>query len=409
MEAGRTSVIEKMKEWNLSEWYYPFVMFGYLLTLILSGMRPGVLGAVLLLCVAAELVIKKRVVLKHTLDWLTVAYVVYNLLSVIWLVKSGLPVKIYAEEFSNSILPVVFYMAGRTAADRTKEFYKKFIAAVVLICVAGLVLYITAPQFYLDYLVKWSYISKADAPTMHIRMHSVIGSTILGFLSVCGMLASSYFMKDAKERKAGIIFFVLNFIFAILSNQRSAMVVAVLVILYINYILFFELKLIAKKYLAVEGGVMIAAFAGLCIVWFDVIRKVYARLISLPGAIGQRSEQWVAAVNNMYSYWLGNGLGANGHKALDFDGTHVIADGGLVKMFCEEGILGFSIFVYILILLYSKSRRNLKNCYVEIGIISIALLQSIGSNIICFQLAAPVFWFAIGRCAQLITETKQKE
>lgn len=409
METTKPSFIEQFKKQNLFEWYYTLVMIGYLLTMFTDAMRPGVFAALLLLGVAAELVLRKRISFSHTIDWLVAAYFVYNLLSVIWLTRSGLPAKIYVDEFANSVLPVVFYMVGRTAADKTKDFYKKFLFAMLLVCVTGLLLYLLAPQFYLDYLLKWSYISKADAPTMRIRMNSVIGSTILGFLSVCGMLAASYFLVEKKERKSGILFFVLNFVFAVFSNQRSAMVVAILVVLYINHLVFFEFKLLSKKYFLIECGVIAAAFAGVCAIAFDVVMKIYYRLVSLPGAIGQRSEQWVAAVNNMFSTWFGNGLGANGHKALDFEGTHVIADGGLVKMYCEEGIIGFSIFIYILILIFTKSTKRLKDCYVEIGIISIALLQSIGSNILSFQLAAPIFWFAVGRCAAVITEHKEKE
>lgn len=407
MEATKPSFLRetsnKIRDWNLFEWYYTLVMLGYVLTLFVDAMRPGVFAALLMLGVAAELVLKKRISFHHTLDWLVAVYFFYNLLSVIWLTKSGLPAKIYADEFASSVLPILFYMVGRTAKERTKDFYKKFLLALLLICVIGLLLYITAPQFYLDYLFKWSYISKADAPTMRIRMHSVIGSTILGFLAVSGMLAASYFLMENKERKMGILFLGLNFVFALLSNQRSAMVVAVLILIYVNQLVFFEFRLIKKKFFFIECAAILTAFLGLCLVSFEVVMKIYYRLVSLPGAIGQRSEQWVAAVNNMYSYWFGNGLGANGHKALDFEGTHVIADGGLIKMFCEEGILGFSIFLYILILIFTKSVRHLKDCYVELGVIAIALLQSIGSNIISFQLAAPIFWFAVGRCADVIS------
>ena len=104
-------------------------------------------------------------------------------------------------------------------------------------------------------------------------------------------------------------------------------------------------------------------------------------------------------MNTLYNTWLGNGLGANGHKALEYEGAHVIADGGLVKLFCEEGVIGFSIFLFILFLVCRAACKNLEDYYIEIGIIAITLLSSIGSNIIAFQLTTPIFWFAVGRCA----------
>ena len=124
--------------------------------------------------------------------------------------------------------------------------------------------------------------------------------------------------------------------------------------------------------------------------------------MSLPQAIGERSEQWVAAVNMMFSSFIGNGLGANGHRALGIDGVKVIADGGLVKMFCELGVLGFSIFVYMMILIFTKGVKHIGKCYAELGIIAVTLLQCIGSDTLSFQPVAPIFWYAVGRCAMEI-------
>ena len=153
---------------------------------------------------------------------------------------------------------------------------------------------------------------------------------------------------------------LINLVVAFMSNQRSAMVVAILVIVYFNYLIFFEYRAVERKYFFIELAVLAVCFIALCIVSMDTVMKIYYRLVSLPDAIGERSEQWIAAVNNMYSTWLGNGLGANGHRALGIEGAHVIADGGLVKMYCEQGIFGFSIFLYIVILAFRKGVRNVK-------------------------------------------------
>ena len=156
--------------------------------------------------------------------------------------------------------------------------------------------------------------------------------------------------------------------------------------------------MIPKKFFVIEVVVVSAALVILGIVKIEFLLKYWYRIASLPTAISQRSEQWVAAVNNMYSSWIGNGLGANGHRALGFEDAHVIADGGLVKMYCENGVLGFSLFIYLLYLALGDGIRNIREHYAEVGIIVAALLQSIGSNILAFQICAPVFWFAIGAC-----------
>ncbi len=191
-------------------------------------------------------------------------------------------------------------------------------------------------------------------------------------------------------------------LFAIMANQRSGLVAAGLVLVYINYLLFFHLDLIRKKYFLYEIIAIAAVFVLVCVVRFDFILKFWYRIISLPTAISQRSEQWVAAVNNMYSSWIGNGLGANGHRALGIEDAHVIADGGLVKLYCENGVVGISIFIFLLLQVLSGGIRNIRRYYVEVGIIIVALLQSIGSNMLAFQLCTPIFWFAVGRCGSCL-------
>ena len=41
----------------------------------------------------------------------------------------------------------------------------------------------------------------------------------------------------------------------------------------------------------------------------------------------------------MKSIWLGNGLGANGHRAIGYT-EHLVADGGIAKLYVESGIIG---------------------------------------------------------------------
>ena len=438
---GTDSEINRRKIWFAGIYYVIAVML-YVLNMFFGAVRPGVLATVFLICVAIELFIRKDITFAKFIDKLIAAYIVYNTLSVIWLVKSGMPYTVYIQEFVVSLLPVIFYY---TAHDGTSwepvgfetsrkfetsekygtsgKFYRNFVYAVLILGVLGILLQIIMPQFYIDYSYRLSFVSKADAATCRVRMDSVVGSTVLGFISVAAMLASIPFVmygsvpvsgtaerdmgnktgasaKDAsgikRTRIFGIVSFLINMTVAFMSNQRSAMVVAILVILYFNYLIFFVFRTLDRKYFIVELIIVLAAFAGLCAVRMDAVMKIYYRLVSLPDAIGERSEQWIAAVNNMYSTWLGNGLGANGHKALGIEDAHVIADGGLVKLYCEQGIFGFSMFIYIMILSLRKGLKNLGTSYVELGIVAVALLQSVGSNILAFQLTTPIFWYAVG-------------
>ena len=405
--------MDNIKKIKISEWYYVLVALGYVATLALAGMRPGVFGAILMVLVLAQLILSKDLKTDCLADVIANAFFAYQILSVIWLLAGGFPFTVFINEFVSSTLPMVFYFVGKSAGERRGNWYRTYLYAMMILGVTGVILYIAAPQFYCDWAYRWSYISKADVATMRVRMHSVVGSTCLSFIMVAGMLAGSYFLgtsadnrtggyEGAKDRSHNVIFSVVTMtsclLFAIMANQRSGLVAAALVIIYVNYLLFFKLDLIPKKYFVYEIIAVAAVFAGVCIVRFEFILKFWYRIISLPTAISQRSEQWVAAVNNMYSSWIGNGLGANGHRALGLEDAHVIADGGLVKLYCENGVVGFSLFVYLLVLSLKNGFRDIRKHYVAVGVIIVGLLQSIGSNMLAFQICAPVFWFAVGSC-----------
>lgn len=406
MDKIKSYIIDK----NLmSEFYYLLVVLGYTLTLGFKGMRPGVFATGLMIVLFLILIPKKAYIPDNICDYVLLGFFAYEILSVIWLTKAGYPLSVFTSEFISSVLPIVFYFVGKAAAKRTSDFYKWYLIAMLVLGILGIVLYAWAPQFYNDWSYDWSYISKADASTTRVRMNSVVGSTCLSFNMVAGMLTASYFLgkrddNTDKIKKAGMIFgiasMVLCLLFAILANQRSGLVAAALVIVYVNYLLFFQLNLIPKKYFIWEIAAVVLVFALLCAVKFEYVLKFWYRIISLPTAISERSEQWVAAVNNMYSTWLGNGLGANGHRALGIENAHVIADGGLVKLYCENGVLGFSLWLYLLILTFKRGLKKIGTYYTELGIIAIGILQSIGSNMLAFQFCAPIFWFAIGKICE---------
>ena len=383
--------------------YYPLVFLGYILTLFVAGMRPGILAAFLLVAALVYIIFKKQANIHSVMDVLVVVYFFYRASSIIWILMSGMPVKVYAEEFAVSVLPMIFYLVGREC-ENVDKFYKYFLLSLLALGVISLALYAFAPQFYCDYLYSWSYISKADASTARVRMESVTGCTVFGAIMVCGMAVSIRFLcapSDSenvkKKRLFGVISFVLTLIFTFLSNMRSAMVVAIILVLFVNYLIFVVFEKIPKKFAVIEIVVIVLAVVGLFAVRPDMIMKIWWRLESLPGAVSQRSEQWVAAVNNMFSSWFGNGLGMNGHKAIGVEGAHIIADGGIFKIYCEEGVLGFSLFVYIMFLTLKKGIGQLDRYCAETALVSMLILQSVGSNILSFQLILPLFWFAVGR------------
>ena len=284
--------MSKIRDQRISDLYYIFAVLSYVLTLVISGMRPGVAGAALMVLVLAELVIRKELKPDSMADWIAVAFFAYQILSVIWLLRGGFPLPVYINEFVSSCFPMIFYFVGKSAGERSGKWYRNYLYGMMILGVLGVALYITAPQFYCDWAYRWSYISKADAATMRVRMHSVVGSTCLSFLMVAGMMAGSYFLGehagnalsqdptsngDGRGRKHDIVFAAVTIgaclLFAIMANQRSGLVAAALVLVYVNYLIFFKLDMIPRKFFWYEVIAVAVVFASVGIIRFEFILK----------------------------------------------------------------------------------------------------------------------------------------
>ena len=421
---------------KIHESYYPMMAAIYVLSIFfIRYARPGIAAGLYLAvsAVSISLMMHRGKAIKkfRTEDIVAFAWFLYGLISMVWSAIRGMPPGVWAGEFMTSVLPVIFYFPGRFCESK-KGFFIKFLVAVFVIGIVGLIFYIIAPQFYIDFLYNKEYISKADAATSRVRMYTPVGSTVMGYLGVAAMCVSSHFIfgensanggSGAKESPAsigssfnigiaqdkgsrgsllGILAFFLSLFLSFMSNQRSAMVAAIFVLLYVNLLIFFVFKSLPRKFFYIECIGLAAGFLALLALWHGAFMKVYYRLISLPGAIGQRSDQWVGAANNMVSIWLGNGLGANGHRAIDIS-EHIIADGGLAKLYVENGIIGTSIFIFLLLLIFKKAKGGLlRFCAPEIGVIIITLLTAIGSDTLSFALSTPIFYFCIGSAAKAI-------
>lgn len=398
---------------SIHNWYYPVVLLIYLLALFLPDIvRPGVISAVFVILTAAAAVFKELKITGNgsgfglhkivggfsTEDQIAFLWIAFNLLSGIWCVSFGMPLSVYLGELFTTALPMCFYFCGRRDGS-SHRFSVNFLISVAVIGLIGVILFITGPKFYIDYLMRLELISKADVPTMRVRMHSVIGSTLMGFLPTVGMLISVRCFIESRERRSRILSaasFILMLFLSFMSNQRSAMAAAIIIIIYLNILIFFVFNTADRRIFYGEC-IAIPVFAALFFFLFrDAFMKVYYRLVSLPGAIAQRSDQWVGAANNMKSIWLGNGLGANGHRAIGYT-EHLIADGGLAKLYVESGIIGTSLFIFLILLILKRGFSRLKDTAPEVGIVLITLLMSVGSNMMSFALSVPVFYYYMGR------------
>ena len=385
---------------------YPLFTLSYFGYLFFSFIRPGICMSALMLTGAAAIAAAGLITARSPEDKVFALYFVYNLLSGIWCAYYGIPVSVFLGEVSTTALPMVFYYAGRSfGEDHTEQYYESFETAALAMGLIGAVFYVWAPRFYLDFAYDNMLISVADAPTSRVRMNSLIGSGGMACFVTYSLCVSAYFFRQKEKRKRvmGFIFMGLSLVFAFMANQRSSMFSIILVLIFFGTVDYLTDKKRSKKILWIELGAAAAAVAAVFIFARGIFEKFYARLASIPEGFGERSETWVAAVNDMKNMWLGDGLGSRGHRAAPFQ-TYIVADGGLVKLYTEMGIIGTSLIIFILVLIFLKAVRKPGKVVPEIAVIVCAILMSIGSNVLETQICAPVVYFALGSAVRKLNE-----
>ena len=390
---------------------YPIFTLIYFLYVFISSIRTGITMTFFLALGVIGICVLGYIKVDTTEDKVFSLYVLYNLLSGIWCVYFGIPVSVFIGEVSTTLLPMMLYYAGRGFDEEyAAKYYHGFILAALLMGGIGAVFYIWAPQFYIDFSYVNEFISKADAPTMRVRMNSIIGSGPMGAFVAYSTCASAYFLrkKEKKERITGVVYIILSILFSFMANQRSAMFCVIMMLVFLNLVDFTVDKNKPVKYLWMELAGIVALMLGIFIFARDVFEKFRIRLASIPEGFGERSESWIAAVNNMVNFWTGDGLGSHGHRAAGYQ-VYIVADGGLVKLYSEMGLIGTAMIIFVVALVYIKSAKKLSLVVPEIAIITSAILMSIGSNVLEMELCAPIAYFALGRAVRLLNDRKAAE
>lgn len=400
---------------------YPIFTLVYFLYVFVSSIRTGITITFFLAAGAVGISVLYLTASKIE-DKLFGIYFIYNLVSGIWCVAYGIPIGVYIGEISTTLLPMILYYAGRGFDEKyAARYYHGFSIAALLMGAIGAVFYIWAPKFYIDFSYANMYISKADIPTIRVRMNSLIGSGAMGAFVAYSACVSAYFLRkeDKKNRITGMVYLALSILFSFMANQRSAMFCVIL------FIVFYELVDVIVdrrkpiKYLWIVIGGAAAVLIGIFVFARGVFEKFWIRLASIPDGFGERSGSWVEAVDSMRNIWIGDGLGSHGHRAAEFQ-QYIVADGGLVKIYTEMGIIGSALIIIVVGMVYIKSltksdadesdgvssHRKISLIVPEIAVITSAILMSIGSNVLETEICAPIVYFALGRAVLKLNEKK---
>ena len=383
-------MLKSFKKEKIYEYYYLIILFVILAQLFfIPSIRLGVVTSVIILLVLYSTINRHDILRNSDINKLVLAYLFYNTCSVLLYVFSGIPLSVFFAEWSNSILPIFFfYLSGKEKTESFK-FYNITLIVLIISFITGFYLWMNDSEKYKIFM------DTTEGPGTGLDFfQSLYGLTATGTFGVVGFLISSSLALRSNGKK-GKIAMIICLVATILTFRRGSMFSLFIAFFILHYIAFIKFNFLKKRYFIVEILFIYIIYKYFLSEYVVLLENIVERSSEISQAVGERSFTWTYVFQDL-TFIFGKGLGSVGHKSIGFSKI-LIADGNYFKMIGEIGIFGTFIFFAILISSFWNGYKDLKNKYLDLGIIFCICLIAIGSNIFTFQSIAPIFWFAIGR------------
>lgn len=339
------------------------------------------------------------------------AYVIF---SGIMYAFNGVPLKCYINELYNLIPAMFFVYVGMADKRNSRSFYDKFLIACTICMVIGLFLYVSAPQWYVNRRVEivnnaWfnttNYGENSVMQTLRFSSYLIDSyETDMYTMIALSIALFSYYAGIGKRGAIGIAFVLINFVAAILTQQRVAMAAAsAMLLFYVVWGFFKKGSLKSSRLILVV--IVSVSIAGVFIFtrYGDRVEQITELLndrsenMSASSAFSERTNQFENVMKNWTMPIFGHGAGAGGAVA-GAQGLPHVNDGGWVEFLYEYGIMGTLIFLLFITSTLKRGLKHMRYYLTELGIIAFVLVAMLGSNTLTlgYMIIFP-FWYSIGR------------
>lgn len=412
-----TSKDSLSKFFKLFDFIFPLYLLVYFIEFYLGRWGISVVAKFfsIILCVAYSNRILKRAS-QNSYGFhkqFTILYV-YIILSFIMYLFNDVPIKCYVNELYNMIPAMFLVYVGMADDPKSHDFYKKFLLSCTVCMVIGLFLYVTAPGWYIDRRLEivnntW-YASTTygeDSLMQSMRFSSYLFDTYeADMLAMVGLSIALflYYYKEGKQGVWGLFFILINFIAAVLTQQRVAMASATAMLFFYFVWGFTKQKSIQSSKLIVFFLLTLFFVSAFFLVRYgDRVEQISDLLLDrsenmkVSSAMGERTKQFETVMKNWTMPIFGHGAGSGGAVAGAFGLPHV-NDGGWIEFLYEYGIVGMIMLIVFLLTTIRRGLRHMRYYMIELGIIAFVLVAMIGSNTLTLgYMTIFPFWYAIGR------------
>lgn len=426
----RTRIGTLDRFYRILDWVYPAFFLVYAIEFYTGMWRLSTI--VKFACILLTLLYFGDILRKASLNGsfykLFSSYYLYCILSFVWYTVNDIPFDCYLNELFNSIPAMFFVYVGLADNRKDGKFYKRFAYFCTVSMLIGVFLYITTPGWYVQRCID-AYESRAfrsgmseDTMLSTMRFIGLFRDVYETDMFAMLALAISLYLFFQKPKSKGeywtFLMVIINFVAAVLTQQRVAMASSVLILLF--YIVYTRTQDKARKTRMMLIGtflVIVGFFSFVMIKAGDRIDQLSILLgdrldnMSLSTAYSERSSQHDVILRNLSMPIFGKGAGSGGGTAGAYGLVHV-SDGAYWEILYEFGIVGLVFFLFVMFKTVYRAVKRRKYFMTELVIVCFVLVAMLGSNTLTlgYMLVVP-FWYSVGRIwnVGLINNLKQNE
>jgi len=334
--------------------------------------------ALSMLCVVFAVYIRRSTIKFNRLDTLVIAFMLYNVFSRLWLIKSHS----HDHETYTTISCLFIYLFVRFSSDGLGNI-QKFVTAIVISCVFNFIVALLQLAGFLPtidsaFLISGAFINPAECA---------------GFTAATIPLAFSLFLSRRKSNPYSLIAFIsIPLILLVLLTKSRTAIISLLIPVGIFYA-YFNFHRIKKRVIfsvCIISLAFVSMFAlyemrtqsvdGRFLIW-----KVLTAMVDDNVVFGKGSGYVEAKYNLYQSDYFKSGNGTAQEKILASNNFYAFNE--YYRFLIELGVFGLTVFLLIIVELFRKSYRTLKtehdkNCLLNasmLGTVLVILLFSLFS------------------------------
>ncbi len=392
--------------------YFFFLILAFLP--LIEGEFLGI-GRFLLLssCLPLTFFLAKKKIVK---DNIFISFVGFLILALLSTILSS----VFSRSLNSLVLYFVyfvFFLTSRILADEKKQFFKDFL--IISIIFPSLVLCLLS--FYLLFIKETPPFS-----TMNLIFANFGHNHLIDYLIFAFPISLFLLFKETEKFKR-FLFLILSSIFLagfIFSFSRGGMLMAILIILSVNFLLRFNKQV--KTYnllnflmILLVIAVLISGTSGFYIFGEDKIQSSNNLLIKkifrqLP--VESRLEYWRQAILSFKERPFGWGLDnfrylSRKYQSNSFDWSWYVHN-HFLQTFVETGCLGGAVFLLLIFFVIKNIFKNLKKEFSLNSILTIGVFTSIFHSFFDYDWQFPsvflLFWVITGYLTQTQSQINKK-